>query len=113
MDASARAWLARMEVEEWVGRIWRRDHTLWSASPHEVSNRLGWLGAAEQTALAFERMQSLCAGLAADGIKEIVLLGMGGSSLAPEVLRSVFGQQPGFPRLQILDSTVQIGRAHV
>ena len=70
MDATARAWLARMEVEDWVGRIWRRDHTLWSASPHEISNWFGWLGAAEQTTLALERMQSLCAGPAADGIKE-------------------------------------------
>ncbi len=69
MDATARAWLARMEVEDWVGRIWRRDHTLWSASPHEISNRLGWLGAAEQTAPALVRMQSLWAGLAAVGVK--------------------------------------------
>lgn len=96
MDAPGLAWLARMDAEDWVGRIWRHDHTLWSASPHEVGNRLGWLRAAEQTALSLVRMQALCAALAANGIRDLVLLGMGGSSLAPEVLRSVFGQQPGF-----------------
>lgn len=106
MDAPGLAWLARMDAEDWVGRIWRHDHTLWSASPHEVGNRLGWLRAAEQTALSLVRMQALCAALAANGIRDLVLLGMGGSSLAPEVMRSVFGQQPGFPRLQVLDSTV-------
>jgi glucose-6-phosphate isomerase len=85
-------------------RIWERDGTLWGPEgTPEVTNRLGWLDIAERLAAEAGDLRALAAELRADGITDAVLLGMGGSSLGPEVLRQSFGDSD--VRLHVLDST--------
>jgi glucose-6-phosphate isomerase len=82
------------------------DPTLWApAGTPEVANRLGWLTIAERMLAQLDELQTFADGVRDDGIRDVVLLGMGGSSLAPEVLRRSFGSQPGRPTLHVLDST--------
>lgn len=85
-------------------RIWDRDATVWREDPTEIDNRLGWLTIDEMRA-SVGRIRSFAAGLADRGVRDVVLLGMGGSSLAPEVFWRTFGAAAGAPRLHVLDST--------
>ena len=87
-------------------RLWAKDSTLWSSDPtkrEEVRDRLGWLNVAEKMLEHASELQQL----AADGraYSDVVLLGMGGSSLCPDVLRNTFGPVRGHPRLHVLDTT--------
>ena len=86
-----------------VARIWRRDHSLW---PQGESAALGWLDLPESMPPNCQALSHLASEVAAEGVSRVVLLGMGGSSLAPLALASAFGPQPGFPELTVLDSTV-------
>ena len=92
-----------------VSRLWNRDASLWSNT--DEADWLGWLTIVEQSLAQLDDVQSSVRGLLDSGIRQVVLLGMGGSSMAPEVLRETFGQQPGFVELLVLDSTdpAQIG----
>ncbi|MGE5244298.1 MAG: glucose-6-phosphate isomerase [Betaproteobacteria bacterium] len=88
--------------------LWRREPSVWSSDPavqKKVANRLGWLDSPALMADALDRLRTFAAGVRRDGFTDVVLLGMGGSSLAPEVLRAVLGVAPGWPRLHVLDST--------
>ena len=90
--------------EDVVGRIWQRDGTLWAPEgTPEVVDRLGWLDIAERMAAELEDLKAFAAGMRDDGHTDAVLLGMGGSSLGPEVLRRSFGERA--VRLHVLDST--------
>jgi hypothetical protein len=98
--------LARLGAERVVERIWQRDPSVWdgdSATP-ELGDRLGWLD-------LHDRMRPLVPRIVefADQVRSrfdrVVLCGMGGSSLAPEVLWRMSGGRPGYPRLHLLDST--------
>lgn len=71
----------------------------------KIDNRLGWLTSPGVMRDAVARVNTFAARVRADGFTDVVLLGMGGSSLAPEVLRVVLGQHPGAPRFHMLDST--------
>jgi glucose-6-phosphate isomerase len=85
-------------------RIWERDGTLWAPEgTPEVTDRLGWLDIAERMAAEVDDLRAFAADVRADGITDAVLLGMGGSSLGPEVFRRSFGD--GEVRLHVLDST--------
>ena len=97
----------RAVVEEVARRIWKKDPTLWGPRDQpEVANRLGWLQAPEIYAEHIDDLEGFAASLSEEGYTDAVLLGMGGSSLAPEVLRLSFGErQHGRLRLQVLDST--------
>jgi transaldolase/glucose-6-phosphate isomerase len=86
-------------------RIWEHDHTVWKPEPDEIANRLGWLISPEVMIDNVHRMQALVDGVRADGYTRVTLLGMGGSSLAPEVLQHTFGSSEGFLELTVLDST--------
>ena len=86
-------------------RIWARDFTVWADSPAEISNRLGWLDIADRYASELPKLKSFAAGLHAEGFTQALLLGMGGSSLAPEVLRKTLGVGRASLDLAILDST--------
>jgi glucose-6-phosphate isomerase len=88
-----------------VPRIWDRDHTVWSDDPTELSDRLGWLDAPERADEARSQLERSAAALVEEGITDVLLVGMGGSSLYPEVLTTTFGAEPGSPRLRVLDST--------
>ena len=97
----------RAEIEQVARRIWKHDPTLWGPRDQpEVSDRLGWLNAPETYAEHIDDLEAFAAELAGEGFTDAVLLGMGGSSLAPEVLRLSFGErQHDRLRLQVLDST--------
>lgn len=92
--------------EEILERVWSRDHTVWVEEPvPELTNRLGWLDLPQRLAGLIPDLEDFAAGLRRDDIRDVVVLGMGGSSLAPEVFATTFGSAPGFPELRVLDST--------
>ena len=87
-------------------RIRERDHTVWRPDPREISNRLGWLDAGAFLRAHLDELTTFVEQVRSEGYGDVVLLGMGGSCLGPEVLRRAHGPVPGFPRLTMLDSTV-------
>ncbi|MEQ1794938.1 MAG: glucose-6-phosphate isomerase [Nitrospira sp.] len=89
-----------------VTRLWSKDFRLWKSDPTEIANRLGWLTLPEDMRARVQALKTLSATARKEGIRDVVLLGMGGSSLGPEVFRASFGSQPGAPHLWVLDSTV-------
>jgi transaldolase/glucose-6-phosphate isomerase len=98
--------LAQLQKDDAPRRLWAKDSTLWSSDPakrDEIRDRLGWLSVAEQM---LEHVQEF-RDLARDGrtYSDVVLLGMGGSSLCPDVLRNTFGSTKGHPKLHVLDTT--------
>lgn len=92
-------------ASELVPRIWERDHTVWQEDPTEVADRLGWLDCPADFAAKTDELAAFARQAADDGIEHVVLVGMGGSSLYPDVLRRVHGSAEGFPQLHVLDST--------
>ena len=96
--------LAAWDQQHYAVRMWDRDHTLWSAEDiPDLTDRLGWLRLPYDT----DQLSAIKA-FAADvraGTDRVVLLGMGGSSMAPEVFANTFGTAPGHPSLTVLDST--------
>ncbi|MET0516706.1 MAG: glucose-6-phosphate isomerase [Nitrospiraceae bacterium] len=95
-----------MAVDRVVERLWAKDHTLWKPDPTEIDNRLGWLTVPDRMKDQVGSIRTFTRSVCETGIHDVVLLGMGGSSLGPEVLRSAFGTAKEFPRLWVLDSTV-------
>jgi len=88
--------------------LWKHDPSAWSADPAVqklVADRLGWMTSPVLMADSIDRLQTFAAAVKRDRFTDVVLLGMGGSSLAPEVLRAVIGVAPGSPRFHMLDST--------
>jgi glucose-6-phosphate isomerase len=98
--------LEQMARDQAVERVWSLDHTLWKPSPAEIENRLGWLTVVDRMKEDAASIRAFAVSARDSGIRDVVLLGMGGSSLGPEVLRSTFKSEKGFPRLWVLDSTV-------
>ena len=89
-----------------AGRIWKKDGTLWSPTPQpELTDRLGWLELPQAMAREVANLVAFADKAKGEGIRHVVLLGMGGSSLAPEVFQKTFGNAPGCPELVMLDST--------
>jgi transaldolase / glucose-6-phosphate isomerase len=87
-------------------RVWRRDASLWGGpGVSEIENRLGWLTVSETMLEHAPELNQFAERCRSDGFTDAILLGMGGSSLGPEVIRSSFGEIPGALRLQVLDST--------
>ncbi len=98
--------LSRWQDEEAVARLWAQDRTLWAADPApEIADRLGWLTLPDAMRPEVPALEAFAAEVAAAGITHVVLLGMGGSSLAPEVFARTFAPRPGYPVLLVLDST--------
>src|SRR5438128_8742576 len=101
------AQLTKLQKDEAPRRLWAKDSTLWTADPakrQEIRDRLGWLDVADKMQEKADELSEL----AAQGRKlsDVVLLGMGGSSLCPDVLRNTFGPVvKGHPRLHVLDTT--------
>src|SRR3954466_3650837 len=96
----------RAMVDDVAHRIWKKDDTLWGPSGQaEVSNRLGWLTIVDTMLEALDDLEGFAREIRDEGFHDVVLLGMGGSSLAPEVIRQSFGEQDGWPSLHVLDST--------
>ena len=100
--------IKRADAEQWTRKIWRKDAALWKAEEEHqkiIRNSLGWVTVIEQVSAAAEELAAFSARIRNDGFKHVMLLGMGGSSLCPEVFRRTFGKTPGFPELLVLDST--------
>lgn len=100
--------IARLDALDTGRRIWGRDGSLWSADPvvaEEIEERLGWLDLPSTMAVDVMRLRALTIEVQAAGFERAVLLGMGGSSLAPEVMRHVLGKAPGYCELVVLDTT--------
>jgi len=98
--------LAQWQKDQFASRLWKKDYTIWSKEPQpELTDRLGWLELPETMAKEVGALTAFADKAKADGIKHVVLLGMGGSSLAPEVFQQTFGNVSGYPELHVLDST--------
>ena len=95
-------------LDEWrkagkVRRLWEGDASLWTGS--DEGNWLGWLGIVDEQRAHMQRLRDLAQEVKSAGFQHALLLGMGGSSLCPEVLRMTFGRLSGYPELHVLDST--------
>jgi len=97
--------LAEIRDNRVIGRMWTGDHTLWGPEPDEISNRLGWLYSPENMLDALPEIHALVDAVRESGYTHALLLGMGGSSLAPEVFGRTFGAAEGYLDLAVLDST--------
>lgn len=101
-------WTTPAAVADFATRLWRRDATLWSGeSEHQqvAAHRLGWLDLPASMPAHVPALRDFALEVATEGFTHVVLLGMGGSSLAPEVMRRMLGVQPGFLELAVLDDT--------
>jgi len=105
LEKPTRALLDRMAADGAVQRLWSRDHSLWKPGPEEIANRLGWLDSAATMPAALPELEEVSQAARRAGYTHGLLLGMGGSSLAPEVFREVFGVANGHLDLAVLDST--------
>ena len=105
LESAVRSRLDTMAADRTLLRIWRHDHTVWKDDPTEISDRLGWLTVADMMDAHVLELESFANQAAADGFTTAVLLGMGGSSLAPEVFSQTFGAAEGALRLIVLDTT--------
>ncbi|HKJ01671.1 MAG TPA: bifunctional transaldolase/phosoglucose isomerase [Longimicrobiales bacterium] len=97
-----------LAVRRFARRLHARDASLWTDDPakaQEVRNRLGWLSAPAEYRRRVDDLERFAQEVAADGIEDVVLLGMGGSSLAADVARRVFGRVDGHPAVHVLDDT--------
>jgi transaldolase / glucose-6-phosphate isomerase len=103
LSAAVKSTLADWEKSDKVRRLWRADASLWSGA--DENHWLGWLGITDDQVAHSGNLTSLAAEVKQAGFKHLLLLGMGGSSLCPEVLRLTFGKIAGFPELHVLDST--------
>ena len=97
--------VAAMQAAEIIERIWWHDFTVWGDAPTEISNRLGWLFMPRAMVSAVEQVNQLAKDLEREGFRQVLLLGMGGSSLAPELFAKVFGPEANGLTLEVLDST--------
>ena len=98
----------KASLDDWraagkVPRLWRHDASLWTGT--DEAKWLGWLGVTDDQLAHIEHLKSIAEEVRSAGFKHALLLGMGGSSLCPEVMRLTFGKIPGFPDLHVLDST--------
>jgi len=94
-----------IEQKDVVKRIWSHDHRVWKQDDIEIVNRLGWLHCPEGMPEAVDRLNEFVVELRREGFTDCLLLGMGGSSLAPKVFRHVFGVRDGFLDVRIVDTT--------
>ena len=103
LAAAVKANIADWKTGGKMQRLWQRDATLWTGD--DEANWLGWLDIIEDQIAHPIELRSLAKEVWSAGFKDILLLGMGGSSLCPEVLRMTFGKIAGYPDLHVLDST--------
>ncbi|MBI2458062.1 MAG: bifunctional transaldolase/phosoglucose isomerase [candidate division NC10 bacterium] len=102
------ATLADLAQRDAAARIWARDSTLWKADPdHQkiIRNSLGWLTVMTTIRQHAANLAGFAVEVGQAGVTHVLLLGMGGSSLCPDVLRLTFGGAAGFPTLAVLDTT--------
>jgi glucose-6-phosphate isomerase len=103
LSDKVRARLTTFRDKEIVRRIWDRDSSVWSKTDED--RWLGWLTLPMQDRSSVAPALQLVSEIKSEGMSDVVLLGMGGSSLAPEVMRSIIGRTKGYPNLHVVDST--------
>ncbi|MGB9205762.1 MAG: bifunctional transaldolase/phosoglucose isomerase, partial [Terriglobales bacterium] len=103
LDAAVKKNLNDWRASGKVRRLWQQDASLWTND--DEAKWLGWLGVTDEQLANAAKLKALADEVKSGGFSDILLLGMGGSSLCPEVLALTFPQTAGFPRLHILDST--------
>jgi transaldolase/glucose-6-phosphate isomerase len=103
VEARLRLW----KEDNFGSRMWNKDPTLWSPDPNtkEITDRLGWLFLPESMQAQLGSIKEFAESVINEGFRHVVLLGMGGSSLAPAVFQDTFGNSQGYPELCVLDST--------
>src|SRR5215510_117384 len=97
-----------MNSNDLAERIWAKDATLWKSdedSVKSIKNSLGWLTVADEMLEVVDELAAFANSVRERGFQHVMVCGMGGSSLCPEVLARTFGRQRGFPELLVLDST--------
>jgi len=100
--------LAQLQNGDFGARLWRMDPTLWkddAETQKKIANRLGWLPVVEEMHAQVGDLQTFADQVRGEGYGHVVVLGMGGSSLAPDVFRHTFGSHEGYPELRVLDTT--------
>lgn len=103
LAATVKSTIADWQSGGKVKRLWDRDASLWTGE--DESKWLGWLDSVEEQVAEQDAHQKFAKDVQARGFEHILLLGMGGSSLCPEVLRRTYARIPHFPTLHVLDST--------
>jgi transaldolase/glucose-6-phosphate isomerase len=103
LAAKVKATVADWQSGGKMQRLWQRDAKLWTGS--DEGSWLGWLDIVEEQIAQHDQLVKVAKEVQTRGFKDVLLLGMGGSSLCPEVLRMTFGRTPHFPTLHVLDST--------
>lgn len=108
LTSGVQASLAALDDRRFMERLWAKEPDLWrpaGSDQSEIVDRLGWLDVATAARAQLPSLTAFADSVRAAGFRQVLLLGMGGSSLAPEVLQMVFGTAPGYLDLRILDST--------
>ena len=103
LSAGVRRSLADWDAQGKARRLWQRDPSLWTG--RDEAQWLGWLGITNGQLAHVQRFTRISEAARSGGFSHVLLLGMGGSSLGPEVIRRTFGRISGFPELHVLDST--------
>jgi glucose-6-phosphate isomerase len=116
-EASSSALTDSLLTNHVVSRIWSRDPRVWNAAPNSadersIRTRLGWLDVGQTMAGDIPAVKALADEVRAEGVNAVYLLGMGGSSLCAEVMRSVYGIAKGYPDLYVLDTTDEAAVTH-
>ena len=102
------SYVEKSEKQKILKRLWEKDPSLWSKDPEEqaaISNRMGWLDLFPTMKSNLPEIKAFAEEIKNEGFERVVLLGMGGSSLCPLVLSKIFGNAPGYPKLEVLDTT--------
>ncbi len=97
--------LMQLKDDEVIERIWQKDHTVWSESSDEISNRLGWLESHNISRETLAEIESFADQILDQGYTSALLMGMGGSSMAPEVFSIIFGTGNNNLDLHVIDTT--------
>jgi glucose-6-phosphate isomerase len=98
----------QMDSDRFLQRLWNRDVSLWKDDPEHqkiIASSLGWLSLPEMLLEEATRLSSFAEEIRGEGFSHLLVMGMGGSSLCPEVFRRTFGKIEGYPQLLVLDST--------
>jgi transaldolase/glucose-6-phosphate isomerase len=103
LEAAVKDSLAEWRAQGKVRKLWGRDAALWTGK--DEAQWLGWLGITNGQLAHIERLTRITEVAKSAGFRDVLLLGMGGSSLCPEVMKMTFGKIAGFPELHVLDST--------
>ena len=108
-DSQVRAAYKELDENDFPARLWKKDSTLWSKDPAQqarIRNELGWLTVPETMSERVKDLASFADEVRDAGFRDVVLLGMGGSSQSAELFATTFSSAPGYPKLHVLDTTV-------